>query len=56
MKAMSWTRQLQKVEYNKNDPKEGALVTISNLGRMAMPVVVEYTTVSGQTSQEKISR
>lgn len=43
-----------KVEYNKNDPKEGALITISNLGRMAMPVVVEYTTVSGQTARKKL--
>lgn len=43
-----------KVEYNKNDPKEGALVTIENLGRMAMPVVVEYTTVSGKTGRKKL--
>ena len=43
-----------KVEYNKNDPKEGALVTIENLGRMAMPVVVEYTTVSGKTERKKL--
>lgn len=43
-----------KVEYNKNDAKEGALVTIENLGRMAMPVVVEYTTVSGKTARKKL--
>lgn len=43
-----------KVEYNKNDPKEGALVTIENLGRMAMPVVVEYTTASGKTARKKL--
>lgn len=43
-----------KVEYVKGDPKEGALVTIENLGRMAMPVVVEYTTVSGKTLRKKL--
>ncbi len=43
-----------KVEYVKNDPKQGALITIDNLDKMAMPVVVEYITVSGKTGRKKL--
>lgn len=41
-----------KVEYVKNDPTNGALVTIANLEKMAMPVTVEYTTASGTTGRK----
>ncbi|MFN4312707.1 MAG: M1 family metallopeptidase [Chitinophagaceae bacterium] len=45
---------VSKVEYRSNDPKNGALVTIENLQQMAMPVTVEYKTVSGQTGRLKL--
>ena len=42
---------IKKVRYEKNDPKRGAIVTIANLERMPMPVVVEYKTESGATGR-----
>jgi hypothetical protein len=41
-----------KVEYRDNNAKNGALVTIANLDQMAMPVTVEYTTVSGKKNRK----
>ncbi len=38
---------VSKVEYVNGDPSKGAIITIDNLERMAMPVVVEYATKSG---------
>ncbi len=43
-----------KVEYVKSDAKNGALITIANLDRMAMPVTIEYTTVSGKVARKKL--
>jgi hypothetical protein len=45
---------VSKVEYVDNDPKKGALVTIDNLEKMAMPVTIEYTTASGKTGRKKL--
>jgi hypothetical protein len=42
------------VEYVSGNAANGALVTIDNLDRMAMPVVVEYTTKSGKTERKKL--
>ncbi|MCZ8367229.1 M1 family metallopeptidase [Flavobacterium sp.] len=42
---------IKKVRYEKNDPKRGAIVTIANLERMPMPVVVAYKTESGATGR-----
>ena len=39
------------VNYVKNNPKNGALITVANLEKMPMPLVVEITTKSGQTSR-----
>jgi Peptidase family M1 domain len=39
---------LTKIEYEKNDPANGALVTITNNDQMAMPVILEYETISGK--------
>uniref|UniRef100_UPI00261E9469 M1 family metallopeptidase n=1 Tax=Flavobacterium sp. TaxID=239 RepID=UPI00261E9469 len=36
-----------KIKYLKNNPKNGALVSIENLEKMAMPVVLEVKTKSG---------
>jgi len=39
------------VKYVDNDPKKGALITIDNLQKMAMPVILEVKTVSGKTDR-----
>jgi hypothetical protein len=36
------------VVYTEGKPENGALVTIANLDQMAMPVVMEYETISGK--------
>ena len=38
---------IKEVKYVENDPSKGALVTIDNLNEMAMPVILQYETVSG---------
>jgi hypothetical protein len=42
------------VKYVSDDSSKGALVTIANLDRMAMPVILQYQTVSGKTATLKI--
>jgi hypothetical protein len=42
------------VKYASDDSSKGALVTIANLDRMAMPVILQYQTVSGKTATLKI--
>lgn len=42
------------VTYVSNDVSKGAIVSISNRDKMAMPVVVEYSTVSGKTNRIKL--
>lgn len=42
------------VEYVNGNPQEGALITIENAGQMAMPVIIEYTTVSGKTGRKTL--
>ncbi|MDB5010089.1 MAG: family metallopeptidase, partial [Mucilaginibacter sp.] len=39
------------VRYVDNDPAKGAIITIDNLEKMAMPVVIEIKTVSGKTDR-----
>jgi hypothetical protein len=39
------------VKYVDNDPKKGAMITIDNLQKMAMPVILEVKTVSGKTDR-----
>ncbi|MEY2835105.1 MAG: hypothetical protein RLZZ557_767 [Bacteroidota bacterium] len=45
---------VSKVEYVGNSAKNGAIVTIDNLERSAMPVVLAYETVSGQKGIKKL--
>ena len=40
--------------YDSGDPAKGALVVIDNLDQMAMPVYLEYETVSGKKNKIKI--
>ena len=41
-------QSVKEVKYVKDDPANGALVTIDNLDQMAMPIYLEYETVSGK--------
>jgi hypothetical protein len=45
---------IKRVEYVNGDPREGALISIANAEQMAMPVIVEYTTVSGKTGRKTL--
>ena len=42
------------VKYVNNDPSQGALVTVENLDRMAMPLYLQYQTESGNSDTLKI--
>jgi hypothetical protein len=42
------------VKYVDNDASKGALITINNLEKMAMPVILEIKTVSGKTDRVKL--
>jgi hypothetical protein len=39
------------VKYVNNDPKQGSLITITNMDKMVMPVTLEIKTVSGKISR-----
>ncbi len=43
-----------KVKYIKNDPTKGAIITIDNLEKMAMPVVLEFKTKSGKITRTQL--
>ncbi len=36
------------VKYDKNDPKQGVLITVDNLEKMPMPIILEVKTKSGK--------
>jgi hypothetical protein len=42
---------VNKIKYIKNDPKQGVVISIENLEKMPMPVVLEIKTVSGTTNR-----
>ena len=42
------------VSYEKENPTNGAIVTIANLDQMAMPVLIEYETTNGKTGSLKL--
>jgi hypothetical protein len=54
IETYSLDQAVSKVEYLDNDAKKGAVVTIDNLEKMAMPVTIEYTTASGKTARKKL--
>ena len=37
---------VKELQYINNDPLNGALLTVENLGQMAMPVIVQYETAN----------
>jgi hypothetical protein len=45
---------ITKIKYLKNDPKLDAIITIENLEKMAMPVVLEIKTKSGAVSRVQL--
>lgn len=45
---------ITKIKYLKNNPEDGALVSLVNLEKMAMPVVLEVKTKSGGISRVKL--
>ena len=44
-------QSIASVKYVKNDPKQGALITIDNLDQMAMPVQLDIKLKSGKTER-----
>jgi hypothetical protein len=42
------------VKYVDNDPTKGSLITLDNLGKMAMPVILEVKTKSGKVERIKL--
>ena len=42
------------VKYNKNDPKNGAVISIENFEKMAMPVTLEIEMISGKKEIVKL--
>ena len=45
---------IKRVKYEDGDPTKGAIVTIENLQQMPMPVILEFTTVSGTKSRHSL--
>src|SRR5690606_35433813 len=45
---------IRSVEYEGLDPKNGAIIKIDNLQQLAIPVVIEATTESGQKIRKKL--
>ena len=50
----SWKldQAVKEVKYVKNDPTQGAIITIENLEKMPMPVVLELKTISGKVTRK----
>jgi aminopeptidase N len=42
------------VKYVDNDPTKGSLITLDNLGKMAMPVILEIKTKGGKVDRIKL--
>jgi hypothetical protein len=45
---------VKELKYIKNDPLKGALLTVENLGEMAMPIILQYETAGGTKQTVKI--
>ena len=45
---------IESVKYEKDEPQNGAVVTITNLDQMAMPVKLTYETTSGEKGSIKL--
>jgi hypothetical protein len=47
-------QSIRKVKYIKNDPTKGAIITIDNLEKMALPVVLEIKAKSGKITRAQL--
>ena len=54
LKNWKMDQAITNVSYNKNNPQNGALITIANLQKVPMPVIVEVTTKAGEVSRIKL--
>ena len=54
MNNWSLDQGIVKVKYDKGDAKNGALITVENLDKMVMPVVIEVKTKSGIVSRKSL--
>ncbi len=45
---------INSVKYVKNDPKKGAIISIKNFEKMAMPVIMDIKTKSGKVERVKL--
>ncbi|MEO5648844.1 MAG: M1 family metallopeptidase [Ginsengibacter sp.] len=52
----TWTldQSVKDVTYTKDNPENGSLITIENLGKMALPVVARITEQNGQSAEIKL--
>ncbi|WDF54016.1 M1 family metallopeptidase [Mucilaginibacter sp. KACC 22063] len=47
-------QSVREVKYVNDDPSKGALITLDNLDKMPMPVVMDITTKDGKTTRVKL--
>ena len=47
-------QSITKVEYANGNPTNGAILTLENNDRLAMPVVIEFTTAAGKTERKTL--
>ncbi|RZJ35383.1 MAG: M1 family peptidase [Flavobacterium sp.] len=45
---------VKKVKYYKNDPAQGAFITVDNLDKLAMPIIADIKYKSGKTERVKL--
>lgn len=52
----SWKldQAVESVSYPEDNPANGAIIAVANLEQMPMPLVVEYTTISGTSARVKL--
>ncbi|WP_175268791.1 hypothetical protein [Mucilaginibacter humi] len=54
MSTMTLDQSVKSIDYNGGDPSKGSLITIENLGEMALPVTVLIKEENGKTGTVKL--
>jgi hypothetical protein len=54
MSTMTLDQSIKAIDYNENDPSKGSLITIENLGEMALPVTALIKEENGKTGTVKL--
>jgi hypothetical protein len=54
MSTMSLDQSVKAIDYNEGDPSKGSLITIENLGEMALPVTAVIKEENGKTGTVKL--